>query len=155
MREGIPRPLLALTAVVVVAAICLGVRDYVQKKQASPTASTSTAVQPNAIGLPKKATSAKTRRVRISATEANMLATESAKNDIAPDTVSAEGVHGEAEVTTERNNRVGDERDKKDKKIARPASSTPRCLPLPNLTKLTDADALYYENWAREYECVF
>jgi hypothetical protein len=29
------------------------------------------------------------------------------------------------------------------------------CVPLPNLTKPRDVDAAYYQNWAREYSCLF
>ena len=148
-----PRPLIALTAVVVVMAIFVGIKDYVQGDQAKPLASTPTAVQSNALSLPRKTTSAKTKPTRISAAELNVPTTATAKttveNDNAPKTLGAQAAHDEVEPAMDRNNRVRNELD------SNIALSPPDCLPLPNGTKLEDVDAPYYKNWAKEYSCQF
>src|SRR5215471_7359409 len=72
------RLLVALTGIVVALAIYVGINDYLKpQKQAKPPASTGTLTvnDSHAISVPKRITSAKTRRVRMSGTEANAPAT--------------------------------------------------------------------------------
>ena len=172
MPETLPRPLIALTVIVTLVAIYVGIKDYVgQNKKAGPPASTSTPTEVHSNGTrPIKTKSAKAIRARTSATEAHAAATaqgaaddmekaligeESAKAgakaidvmDNGPNTVSAQAAHDEAEAAMDRNGRVRNKLDT----IAMPALSA--CLPLPNLTKPGDSDSVYYENWAREYNC--
>jgi len=170
MTETMPRSLLALTGIVALIAISVGIKDYVQQpKQAKPPTnmSTPTAVQSNA--EPKKTTSAKTRHSRMSAREANAHApAQTAADNMekpltseefadsgaaivvignAPNTV---GAPDKGEAALDRNNRVSNELNTR---ISRSAVSAPQCLPLPNLIKSGDVDASYYRNWAREYLC--
>ena len=150
-----PRLLLALTVITAIGAISLGIKDYVQQhKEAKPPASTSspTDVHSNAITAQKKTTSAKTRNTRMSATEANAATPQAAAADTELAVISEDdtvrerpkAAHDEVEAAMDRNNRV--------RNTARPAAAA--CLPLPNWTKLTDVDAAYYKNWAREYSCL-
>jgi hypothetical protein len=167
MPETLPRPLIALTVIVTVVAIYVGIKDYVgQNKKAGPPASTSTPteVHSNARTRPRKATSAKAIRARTSASEANapapaqgaaddmekaLISEESAKAgakaivvmDNGPNTARAQSAHDGVEAAMDRSGRVSNEFD--------PSA----CLPLPNLTNPGDADTVYYENWAREYNC--
>lgn len=155
MRDGIPRPLLALTVVVVAVAVYIGVRDYQEEKHPKPAASAATAVQPKAKSLPKKITSAKTIRVRISAKQANVPATAEAKTAVVNDDgnpVSAGAAHDAVEVAMNRNEPAHNEFATE---TAQPILSEPQCVPLPNITKLRDADAPYYINWAKEYGCLY
>src|SRR5262249_12070318 len=137
-----------------------------------PSASTTTrtVVDSNAKTAVKKTTSAKTRRTRMRATEADASATAQAAadareksrineesksgfqdrvvNDQAPETVMAADHAGEAAMA--QDNRV---RNKLDAKTAVSALTAPQCAPLPNVTNPEDVDAHYYQNWAREYWC--
>jgi type IV secretory pathway VirB10-like protein len=152
MPETLPRPLVALTIIVTIVAISLGIKDYVERqKKAEPPASTSTPTEThsNARTRPRKTTSANAIPARMSATEANAPATaEGAADDIERPVISdqSQAAHDEeVEAPMDRNGRVRNELDT----TAVPASSA--CLPLPNLTKPGDVDTAYYENWAREY----
>jgi hypothetical protein len=143
-----------LTAAVFVAAISISIWDYAKEKHSKPWASTPTAVEPNAVGLAKKTTSSKTRRARISATEGNVSATARAKtrvvSDNAPNTVRAQTARNEISIAMDQS-----EGNELQTKVARPTLSGPYCVPLPNGSKLGDADAGYYRNWAIEYGCLF
>ena len=170
MTERVPRSLLALTVIVVVAALYVGIKDYVQQKNAPKPASpsTPTVVDSSAKTVAKK--SAKTRLTRMRATKADVAATPPAVadaseksrineesnssvqdqvgNDNAPNTVIAADDAGEAAM--EQDSRV---RNKLDAKTAMSAFTSPQCVPLPNVTSPEDVDAHYYQNWAREYWC--
>src|SRR5215472_6207464 len=69
MREGVPRLLLAFTAVVAIGIVCLVVKDYVQEKKAPPPADNSPTVESNAKTPPKK-NSAEIKRSRRFSTNA-------------------------------------------------------------------------------------
>lgn len=62
-----------------------------------------------------------------------------------PNTLRAQSVADEGDLTSDRNDRG------RDPLGAISLSLSSSCLPLPNLTKPGDVDAPYYENWAREY----
>jgi hypothetical protein len=83
MNEGIPRPLLVLTVVVVLAAIFLGIKDHFRKPIYAPPAPNPIAASDIA-NLPKKVESTKAkpaRKVR-SATKSSLSGAESAAEDI-------------------------------------------------------------------------
>ena len=150
-----PRLLLALTGIVAVGAISLGIKDYLkQQKEPKPSASTSTPTPSTAITVPNMTTSAQTRQARMSA---NAPATAQAAADDMELPLNSEEIadtvrerrkaaHDEVEAAMDRNNRVDNS--------TWPTLSPVQCLPLPNGTKLRDVDAAYYKNWAREYSCL-
>ncbi|MBV9341977.1 MAG: hypothetical protein JO159_13965 [Acidobacteria bacterium] len=149
--------LLAITGLVAVGAISLGIKDYIQQKNARPPVSTSTpAVVPSKnINGRKKPTLSKMRQTKTSGSEASTSATaEAAADDIQNPLISAEFAgaaknqpgHDEVEAAMDRNSRV--------RNNARPGSLPMKCLPLPNGTKPGDVDAGYYKDWAKEYSCV-
>jgi len=174
MNEGIPRPLLTLTAIVVLGAVSVGIKDYFQKpKEAQPTASAVLSVaQSNAASVPKKNSSPKLRRARMSALAANAANTghsaedtekpfisqqsgeANAKaliaNDYAPNTVGAHAARDQADAAKDLRTRVGNELKAN---VVVSAFSRPQCIPLPNAVRRGDVDAPYYENWAQEYSC--
>ena len=173
MNDGIPRPLLALTAIVFLAALYVGVRDYFQKpREAQPTASAVVAVaQSNATSVPKKTRSPRLRRVRMSAMAANAAnpahsAEDTEKpfisqqssvadakqigSDYAPNSEGVQAAHDKAEAAEDRPVIVGYGLRTS---IVVSAFSVPQCIPLPNSVMREDVDAPYYENWAREYSC--
>ena len=170
MLDPFPRWLLALTAIVAIAAISVGIKDHLQQKNATSETSifTPNDVSPKAARGHKKATSAKIRRLPTSAIEKSASATaliagddlttgfvskEFARTGANPTivigndtrTVAAQAALDEAELAGDPDNRSHEELPS----LALPGSSA--CLPLPNLTKPGDVDAPYYENWAREY----
>jgi len=170
MTERVPRSLLALTVIVVVVALYVGIKDYVQQKNAPPHLGTSTpiAVDSNPKTVEKKTTSAKTRRTR--AAERHAAATAQAEPDAGeksrineesssagqdqvvsdnpPNTVMAADDAEEAAMG--QDNRAS---NKLDEKTAMSSLTAPQCVPLPNVTNPEDVDAHYYRNWAREYWC--
>jgi len=143
------RLVLVMAGTVAVVAIAVGIKDYVQQKHQTST-STPTVVPSNTRTVQRKSTSAKTGRTRMSATQANAqapaykvekpLLSKAFGNADA----KAQAAHDAAGAAMDRNNRVGSEFD-----------TITTCVPLPNLTKPGDIDAPYYENWAREYGCLF
>jgi len=151
MPETLPRPLVALTVIVTIAAVSLGIKDYVeQHSKAEPPASrnTPTEVHSKARTRSRKTTSPRVLPARMSAIEANAPATAQRAADYIEKRLISEqsqAAHDEVEAPMDRNGRVRNELDTS----AVPASSA--CLPLPNLTKSGDVDTAYYENWAREY----
>jgi len=169
MLDPFPRWLLALTAIVAIAAISVGIKDHLQQKNATSETSIfrPNDVSPKAARGHKKATSAKIRRLPTSAIEKSASATaliagddlttglvskEFARTGANPTlvigdtrTVAAQAALDEAELAGDPDNRSHEELPS----LALPGSSA--CLPLPNLTKPCDVDAPYYENWAREY----
>jgi hypothetical protein len=171
MIERVPRSLLALTVIVVVVALYVGIEDYVQQKNAPPPASTSaaTAGDSSAKTEGKKTASAKTTGIRMRATKANAGATaqavadanqksrinqesnsgvqDQAVNDDAPSTMTAADDAGEAAIGQDNRG------NKLDARIAMSELTAPQCVPLPNVTNPKDVDAPYYLNWAREYWC--
>ena len=151
------RIVLALVAIAAVVAISLGIIDYVLKKSNSPASTGTEAVDRsnNSDTTPaqKKDITVKTRQARISATQGKTPAPQASADekqliseDFA-DNVGAQAAQDEVEAGMDRNNRV--------RNIVRPALPSKQCLPLPNGTKAGDVDALYYNDWAREYSCVF
>ena len=145
MPETLSRPLVALTVIVTIVAISLGIKDYVeQHKKAEPSASTNTPteVRSKARTRSRKTTSSKALPARMSAIEANAPATAQRAADDIEKALISEQSQAAHDV---RKGRVRNELDTS----AVPASSA--CLPLPNLTKPGDVDTAYYENWAREY----
>jgi len=154
-RNTITRLLLALTGIVVIGAIFIGIKDYVkQQQEAKPRASTSTPSidHSNAKTVPKKTTSVKTRRARTSATDADAPGTTLTlpvadyadymekpviSEEFAKAGAKAKAAHDEVQAAKDQNNRV--------------CHYPP---PLPNGTKTADVDAAYYYNWSREY-CEF
>ena len=168
--QALTRPAVALTAIVAIVAIGLGIKDYVgQQNLSAPAGAATPAVEhTKAITRPKKSTSGKTERTRTSATEAAAEETAQAataademqkpvmsvgsadpdgKQTIAmenqPNTLSAEAARDERETAIGLDNRAPNET------IAGPGSSA--CLPLPNGTLPGDVDADYYFGWATEY----
>lgn len=147
--------LLALTGIVAVGAITLGIRDYIHQKNTKPAAGASTPaiVQSNAITASKKNNSAKTKPARVgsganSSATAEALADDTEKALISKEfsgTESAQATHDEVEAAMDRNNRP--------RKAARPETGLPHCMPLPNGTRPEDVDARYYKDWAKEYSC--
>ena len=176
MNEGIPRPLLALAAIVVLAAISLGIKDHFHpSKEAQAMASANPSVAASsAAAVPKKIDSAKLRRVRVSGLRANPPDTaQSATDGIERQSVSvnytkadaeafivnnhawntvglAHAAHYQADATMDSRTRLGKELNAK---IVKASLSAPQCVPLPNSVMHGDVDAHYYENWAREYSC--
>jgi hypothetical protein len=170
MTEHVPRSLLALTIIVVIVALYVGIKDYVQQRNAPPQVSTSTptVVDSSAKTVEKKITPAKTRRTPVRATERHAAATaapdaseqsrindesssavpDQVVNDNEPNTVMAADDAEEAAMG--QDNRV---RNKLDGKTAVSQLTAPQCVPLPNVTNPEDVDAHYYRNWAREYWC--
>jgi len=151
------RLVLVITGIIVVVAIAVGIKDYVQKSPAST--STPTVVPSNVGTLPKKSTAARTRRARMSATKANdhapidnpegpLFSKPLFSKPFGNAGAKAQAVHEVAEeamdrAAMERNNRV---RSK--------FNTITTCVPLPNGTKPGEVDAAYYEGWAREYGCL-
>jgi hypothetical protein len=166
MPDPLPRWVVALTLIVAVFAISLGIKDYVEHKKAAPPESAPTVADASAVNHPKKTTSSKARRAQLSATTANargtaqggadgmgkaLIADESAqanRNTLlmmgagGPNTLRDQATKDEADATVDGNFRALNQLD---------ATATSGCLPLPNLTKPGDVDAPYYENWARTY----
>jgi hypothetical protein len=151
-RNTITRLLLALIGIVVIGAIFIGIKGYVQQQQeAKPPASTSTPGIDHSTPktVPKKTTSVKTRRARTSATDADAPGTTIplpvadymektvTSDEFAKAGAKARAAHDEVEAAKDQNNRI--------------CHYPP---PLPNGTKPGDVDAVYYYNWSREY-CEF
>ena len=172
MNEGLPRSLLALTLLVAAVAFFFGIKDYFQQKNPKPVTSTPDVVVPKTVDVQKKSTSLKTRRARGSATEADDPAAAQAAGDetvkplIAMRSANSgakaivannnalnavKGSHDDQETAMGRSN--DGVRNDKDSEIFAPTLSTPKCVPLPNVTAPADVDAPYYQNWAREYSC--
>jgi hypothetical protein len=149
MPETVPRLLVVITGIVAVLATVVGVRDYVGRKETAkpPASASSTTVAQSIPGtVRRKTASAKTRRARMSATEANtpagLAATDTEKPIISEESAKHDVVHD-----TPKNVRV---------QLAHyevNAALLLACLPLPNSTKPGDVDATYYQDWAREYGC--
>jgi hypothetical protein len=171
MMERVPRALLALTVIVVVVALYVGIKDYIQQKNSPSPVSTSTPTVVDSKAVEKKTISANTRRTRLRATEAdngakapaaapdaseksrinedpNSRVQNQVVHDNALNTVMAADAAGEAAMG--QDNRV---RNKLEAKTAMSALTAPQCAPLPNVTNPEDVDAHYYRNWAREYWC--
>jgi len=154
-RIAVTRPVLALTGIVAAVAISVGIKDYVQQKQAKPPASrdTQAVVYSKAKTPLKKSTSAKARQAPLSATEANALATmQDADENMEQALISKEFT---------RDSRIAmDVIDNLSNAVATPGSAhqeveAAQCVPLPNGTKPGDVDEVYYKNWARAYGCIF
>jgi hypothetical protein len=170
MRESVPRLALVLAGLVAIAALSLGIKDYLEpgKKTNDRKPATPTIERSDITTRQKKTTSAKTRPQRISATEANAPApSQTATDNLERPLIGQEfsksearaivltgngrngekeqGVHRELEAAMDDGNRVDHERGT----IQNPR--LPSCLPLPNGTELGDVDAPYYDNWAGEY----
>lgn len=173
-RIAVTRFVLALSGIIAVGIISLSIKDYVQQRKAKPESTSPPAVYSNAQNVEKKKTisaTAKIRRARLSPTEAhasaraqtasgpgNLIAersltseksaTASAKaigvND-APNTVIVRPAHYQVEAAMGDRNNPG----------RHEFHMITACVPLPNGTKPKDADATYYQNWAREYSCLF
>lgn len=166
--EIFTRPLVALTAIVAIVAIALGIRDYIQPQKANALTNPDapTVAHPKAITRPKKNTSTKSERSRMSAAEATAAEAAQAAADgiekpliidesaeartkrtivmgYSPNTLSAPAARDEREVAIDRDNGTVKERDTS----AKPAT----CLPLPNGTQPGDVDGPYYSGWATEY----
>jgi hypothetical protein len=165
MTEGIPRYVIALAALVALVVISISVKDYIEDKNAKPSASTSvpaTAAPDAATVTKKKTSSGKPRRaletrtsttkasgsVKAQTTASNMEKLPANANP--PNAGISQAAEREAEAE-DSNNRV---RHELNTKIARPPLSAPQCVPLPNVTNSRDVDAPYYQNWAREYSCL-
>lgn len=167
MPDPLPRWVIALTVLVAVVAISVGIKDYFQQqKNVAPPASTATAADSKAKNRPKKTSSTKTRQARRPASETTVSATtrSDADNietpltaqfpkaganatlsmDGGPNNVIVQAAQREREVeaATDGEGRIGNEFS---------ATGLSACLPLPNMTKPGDIDAPYYENWAKEY----
>jgi len=177
MSESLPRPLLALAVVVAAGALFLGIKDYVQQKNPKPTTSTSTptVVDSSTRAVQKKTTSPKAKRARMSGTEADApTKTQATADDTekplirkeSPNSGSKEVLANNNESNAEaaahedqqtaigqNNNGVHKDQPNKASDIFKPDLSTPKCVPLPNVTSPADVDAPYYQNWAREYSC--
>jgi hypothetical protein len=183
MPENLPRALLAITLLVAVVAIVLGVRDYVGRKKDNSSAATtpaSTAVDSNSAITHKKSASGKTRRGRLAASSGNgssagpsnmekrlandKTATSSA-NAIPANTNSPEYATTGVSKDSAGGNALPQAAYDGARKNASPEArysedeivkilSNAECVPLPNLTQPGDVDAPYYQNWAREYGCV-
>jgi hypothetical protein len=164
MREGVPRLLLAFTAMVAIGIICLVIKDYVQEKKAPPPADNSPTVESKAKTPPKK-NSAEIKRSRIFSTNATTaedagdemekplvrdeLGNVGRKAILANGEIASSQAEDEEEAVDQAQaNEIG-----KNKKMTSSRSSAAHCLPLPNKTNLADVDAPYYTNWAREYWC--
>lgn len=178
MPDGIPRPLIALAAIVALAAIIFGVKDFVSGRKgssASATTSAPAAIQPTAestkkVAKKQKISSAQTKRSRRSAPEANAGATtEAGTDDLSKPLISdrlanngAEGTIAGDPASTAAAQAGNDALEAADRKrqpspaaeAARSALFVAQCVPLPNVTDPRDADGPYYQNWAREYSCV-
>jgi hypothetical protein len=179
MLETLPRPFVVITAIVAVVAISVGIKDYVQERK-NPPASTPTPsiIDSKAVTVKNKTGSAKTRRARISMTEATAAARTRASADMektqvseefpsdgaktgaltdnALEAVTAQAADAEIAAGMDANNGVRNKRDSTSAfETADAELSAIKCVPLPNVTKPGDADAPYYQNWAREYSCVF
>jgi hypothetical protein len=134
--DRIPRSLLALTGIVAIVAVALGIKDYVA--QAPASMSTPTLVDSNPTGK-----RAPTKTARKPETKANARATSQAfAEDMEKPLIRQESTKAGVKVAIDNT-----------QKIDGPTSSDPQCLPLPNGTKLGNTDAAYYRNWAREYGC--
>ena len=166
MREGVPRILLAFTAMVAIGIICLVVKDYVQEKKAPPPADNSPTVESKAKTPPKK-NSAEIKRSRMFSTKAataedagDEMETPLIRDELgnvgrnailANGEIASSQTEGEEEAIDQAQaNGIG---KNKNKMITSSRSSAAHCLPLPNKTSLADVDAPYYTNWAREYWC--
>ena len=163
MPDPLPRWVVALTVIVAVVAISVGIKDYLQQKNVAPPAINPIVADSNAKKKPKKTTLAKTRRAPMPS-ETNALATTrtDAENiekpltgefskpaakamlltDGGPNNLIVQAAQREAEATANGSARSRNEFN---------ATGLSACLPLPNLTKPGDIDAPYYENWARAY----
>ena len=163
MLETVPRPLLVLTAIIILVAVSVGIKDYVQGKQATPEAQTSSAFTSDSTSTPKAKNSAKTRQGRGPATRANARRAAQADavdaDDIGKPLVSREFLKKSTSTVQPFTAQLGkpdqNTPSELDKKTGNRRFSVPECVPLPNATNAADADAPYYENWAAEYSCVF
>jgi len=159
------RPVVALTTVVAIVAIALGVKDYVEQQKANAVAGQDapSVTHAKAVTRPKKATSARTERSRMSAAEETSAAageTAEGKSLILseesgdaganraivmgykPNTLT-QAARREREAATDQDQGAPEERGTR----VKPAT----CMPLPNGTQPGDIDAPYYFGWATEY----
>lgn len=169
------RCVLALTIIIAVVALSVGIKDYLQQKKANPAASTSSpsVVQAeNAKTGRKRIRLAKTTRTPMSGTEAKASAAVQAGADPmdkplisetfpkgrakttgaidnAPNTLKGQSGHDALEAAMDR------EAMDRNNRMRKQFDMMTTCVPLPNGTQPRDADANYYKNWAREYSCVF
>ena len=152
-----PRLLVAITGIVVALSIYIGITDYLkpQKESKHPASgSTPSTIDSKAISVVRNSTSAKTRRARMSATEANAPATaQDAADDMEKPLISEEFAKAGAKKVvidsvsnTLRAQGAHDE-------VEAAALSPAQCVPLPNGTKPENVDAAYYKNWAKGYSC--
>lgn len=159
----IKRPVLALTIVVTMIAIGLGIRDYVEEQKARPLASISGHLAANAqsVNRAKKVPSGRRRGKRVPTIESTARAiSHTAANDLQEQLVSEDVAHAGNKVIAV----MGDGANPPDQAeasrgdnmghgevdtIAEQRFST--CLPLPNGTRPGDVDARYYFGWAGEY----
>lgn len=170
MNEGIPRPLLVLTVIIVLAAIFLGIKDHFQKPPYRPPGADPVSAKPNITAPIKQTNSTKARisrlaknsstiaypttndieQQRISGTysdaDAKALMVSHASNPVG----SVQTGRIQANAATDARSRLGDEINTK---IVKARLSEPQCIPLPNSVVHGDVDAPYYENWAKEYSC--
>lgn len=174
-----PRSLLAITGVVALVVISLGIKDFLDARKAAkhppvtPTVTaTSTPAPPQKDATPIKKKSVRTHRSGASAHEAapgdaNQATTmgnvqdsktvQSTNTGATPipvaenpeSAMSAQTAHDEIVARLDRSDRVH-----MASQTMRFASSTVDCIPLPNGTETKDVDAGYYRNWAREYSCI-
>jgi hypothetical protein len=183
MPENLPRALLAITLLVAVVAIVLGIRDYVGRKKdnsSAATASASNAVDSNSAITHKKSASGKTKRGRLAASRGNGssagpsnmekgLASDKTATSAANAMAANSNLPGNATTGVGKDSAGGNvlpeaaydgarknasaEARYSDDEIVKILSNA-ECVPLPNLTQPGDVDAPYYQNWAREYGCV-
>ena len=162
MSDPLPRWLLALTAIIAIVAICIGVKDYVQKKATPPTSAASV-VDSTPTTRSKKATSKRTgQRARSSNARAaaTQLAADKTEKPLACEELANTSANAVFAAGSEANTVAA--QTAQDDDAAAPGGSAPTrnqldsfamhgCLPLPNQTKPGDVDAPYYWNWARTY----
>lgn len=168
MPDGIPRSVLALTGIVAIVAISVGIKDYMQPKRATTPESANAQVATADAATSKSSTS--TKKSRASSSSATKVA--NAKNaqkagveetydygDASPRVLVASVQSSTAKNRSQSAAAVdgndsamdGNEQGWPQNKAAANAFSATGCLPLPNLTAGGDVDAYYYQNWAREY----
>ena len=154
MPETVPRWLLVGAGVVALVIILVEVKDFAERKSAvSPSPASRATVVPSDAKSAAKTTS-KTRRARASTT----AVLDSAVERVAADTLEklpAAGGIVQASVRAPLETDDGGMTRQPEPVAIQIKAGPARCLPLPNSTKPGDVDALYYQNWAREYGCGF
>ncbi len=151
------RSLLALTGIVAVGAVYLGVSGYVQRQHDTKgiaDTNSPTAVDSNNLTGAKK-NSTKPRRSTTSSRNGKSLVQELAATELPANAQETSLISEEVPSMNTVSGAIQEFGTELSPQGQPKSNPSPRsCVPLPNSTKAEDVDADYYRKWAREYGCV-